>query len=289
MESELVCNFAKCRKSLGNFGWITSCSHVFCDEHGNQEFNKSCNKRCPACKSDVNGKYNIVRADLQPSEEYKSMALAGQRPEIVMEICSRAIALWMYQSSQEQLYHEYSARQAKEKACDLEQYYEKQVVDTKTELNVIQMQLNGLRKDNEDLKKKMNNASDKLLERTRHCHKLQSQNDSLKRQAIKHGMFTEEGDVIQSQSLPNGQHSEFQFVFNHSMESNNPPPIQQQFLMQPFHSIPSPEGHSFSKLPSNAVSANNMHIEHVPRVLLPFGTPPLDGEITKKLGQRKVV
>ena len=284
MDSELVCNFAKCRKSLGSFGWITSCSHVFCDEHGNQEFNRSSNKRCPACKSDVNGKYNIVRADLQPCEEYKSMALAGQRPEVVMEICSRAIALWMYQASQEQLYHEHSARQAKEKACDLEQYYEKQVVDTKTELNVIQMQLNGLRKDNEDLKKKMNILSDKLLERTRHCHKLQSQNDSLKRHAIKPGMFTEESE---SQVAPNGQHSEFQFVFNHSSDSNNPP-IQQQFIMQPFRSIPSPDVHSLSRLHSNDLLANDMYQEQVPRLVLPFGTPPLDGEITKKLGQRKV-
>ena len=288
MDSELVCNFAKCRKSLGSFGWITSCSHVFCDEHGNQEFNRSSNKRCPACKSDVNGKYNIVRADLHPCEEYKSMALAGQRPEVVMEICSRSIALWMYQASQEKLYHEYSARQAKEKACDLEQYYEKQVVDTKTELNVIQMQLNGMRKDNDDLKKKLNNVSDKLLERTRHCQKLQSQNDSLKRQAIKPGMFREECEVMQTQPTLNGQHSEFQFVFNHSSDSNNPP-IQQQFIMQPFRSISSPEGHSISSLPSNALSANDMHLEHVSRVVLPFGTPPLDGEITKKLGQRKVI
>ena len=284
MDSELVCNFAKCRKPLGSYGWVTSCSHVFCDEHGNQEFNRSSNKRCPACKSDVNGKYNIVRADLQPCEEYKSMALAGQRPEVVMEICSRAIALWMYQASQEKLYHEYSARQAKEKACDLEQYYEKQNVDTKTELNVVQMQLNGLRKDNEELKKKVNTVSDKLMERTRHCHKLQSMNDSLKRQAIKPGMFTEEGELVPTQPA-SGQHSEFQFVFNHANEQN---PVPQHFTLHPFRSLgSSPEGHSLSTLHENALRKGPP--EPIPRVVIPFGTPPLDGEITKKLGQRKLV
>eukprot|EP00800_Vazella_pourtalesii_P001949 TRINITY_DN11804_c0_g1_i1.p1 TRINITY_DN11804_c0_g1~~TRINITY_DN11804_c0_g1_i1.p1 ORF type:complete len:281 (-),score=50.12 TRINITY_DN11804_c0_g1_i1:63-905(-) len=280
MESELVCNFAKCRKSLGSFGWITSCSHVFCDEHGNLEFNRSSNKRCPACKTDVNGKYNIVRADLHPTEEYKSMALAGQRPEVVMEICSRAVALWMYQSTQEKLYHEYSARQAKEKACDLEQYYEKQIVDTKTELNVVQMQLNGSKKDNEELKKKLSIVSDKLMERTRHCHKLQSNNDSLKRQAIKPGLFSEDDVMVPPLNSGNGQHSDFQFVFNHSSDSY--PPTQQQFIMQPFRPTVSPE-HSLSSL------ANNAQPEHVPRVMMPFGTPPLDGEITKKLGQRKIL
>ncbi|KAI6659946.1 E3 ubiquitin-protein ligase CCNB1IP1-like [Oopsacas minuta] len=283
MESDLVCNFAKCRQTLGSFGWITSCSHVFCDEHGNHEFNRSANKRCPACKSDMNGKFNIVRADLHPSEEYKSMALAGQRPEVVMEICSRAIALWMYQSTQEKLYHEYSARQAKEKACDLEQYYEKQIVDTKTELNVIQMQLNGLRKDNEELKKNFNLVSDKLQERTRHCHKLQSQNDSLKRQAIKPGIFIEDDVTPPSQAAMTGQPSDFHFVFDHSADSH---PIQQQFDMQPFRPI-SPH-HPLSTLHSNTLAPHDANLENVPRVIMPFGTPPLDGEITKKLGRRKL-
>lgn len=61
----------------------------------------------------LTGQFDIVKAELKPSEEYKSvsfdfidtylsiripqMILAGQRPEIIMEVCSRAMSFWTYQ------------------------------------------------------------------------------------------------------------------------------------------------------------------------------------------------
>ncbi|XP_077865951.1 E3 ubiquitin-protein ligase CCNB1IP1-like, partial [Saccoglossus kowalevskii] len=92
---DLVCNFKKCRKRLSAFAWVTSCSHIFCDEDGSREFNKTYS--CPACETSLSGKFDIVRIDLNPIEQYKSMVLAGQRPEVVMEIASRALAFWSYQ------------------------------------------------------------------------------------------------------------------------------------------------------------------------------------------------
>jgi E3 ubiquitin-protein ligase CCNP1IP1 len=90
-DDSLVCNFKKCRKRLNTFAWATSCSRngqsqstamcdhtcifiiidVFCDEDGTREFNKTC--KCPACDTELPGKYDIVRVDLQPSEDYKSV------------------------------------------------------------------------------------------------------------------------------------------------------------------------------------------------------------------------
>ena len=46
---------------------------MFCDEDGEREFTKSA--VCPACESELPGKLDIVRVDLQPSEEYKSVGL----------------------------------------------------------------------------------------------------------------------------------------------------------------------------------------------------------------------
>ena len=45
---------------------------VFCDEDGGKLF--SSRTVCPACDTDLPGKYDIVRVDLQPSEEYKSVS-----------------------------------------------------------------------------------------------------------------------------------------------------------------------------------------------------------------------
>ena len=50
---------------------LDSFQDVFCDEDGEREFTKSA--VCPACESELPGKLDIVRVDLQPSEEYKSV------------------------------------------------------------------------------------------------------------------------------------------------------------------------------------------------------------------------
>lgn len=92
----LLCNFPKCRIKLGGFAWVTACSHVFCDQHGSGEFSRS-PAICPACSSALSGKLDIVRTELSPSEDYKAMVLAGLRPDIVLDISSRALAFWTYQ------------------------------------------------------------------------------------------------------------------------------------------------------------------------------------------------
>lgn len=94
----LLCNYRKCRIKLSGYAWVTACSHIFCDQHGSGEFSRS-PAICPACNSTLSGKLDIVRTELSPSEEYKAMVLAGLRPEIVLDISSRALAFWTYQVS----------------------------------------------------------------------------------------------------------------------------------------------------------------------------------------------
>uniref|UniRef100_A0A3Q3M8Q0 RING-type domain-containing protein n=1 Tax=Mastacembelus armatus TaxID=205130 RepID=A0A3Q3M8Q0_9TELE len=102
-DDTLLCNFTKCRTKLSGFAWVTACSHVFCDQHGSGEFSRS-PAICPACSSALSGKLDIVRTELSPSEEYKAMVLAGLRPDIVLDICTRALAFWSYQVKYFSLY-----------------------------------------------------------------------------------------------------------------------------------------------------------------------------------------
>lgn len=95
-DNTLLCNFPKCRSKLSGFAWVTACSHVFCDQHGSGEFSRS-PATCPACSSALSGKLDIVRTELSPSEDYKAMVLAGLRPDIVLDISTRALAFWSYQ------------------------------------------------------------------------------------------------------------------------------------------------------------------------------------------------
>lgn len=102
-DDTLLCNFPKCRTKLNGFAWVTACSHVFCDQHGSGEFSRS-PAICPACSSALSGKLDIVRTELSPSEDYKAMVLAGLRPDIVLDISTRALALWSYQVKYLSLY-----------------------------------------------------------------------------------------------------------------------------------------------------------------------------------------
>ncbi|XP_050413464.1 E3 ubiquitin-protein ligase CCNB1IP1-like [Patella vulgata] len=178
----LICNFPKCRKELEAFAWVTSCSHIFCDDDGSRQFSKAF--KCPACDTIVSGRFDIIRVDLKPSEQYKSMVLAGLKPETVMEICTRSLSFWTYQTQQEKSYQEYVSSKAKERAIQLEQYYEQIVTRTHAELNTLKSQIGTAKKELEVAKKKYNEVTEKLQEKSRQNQKLQSLYDALRRRCI---------------------------------------------------------------------------------------------------------
>ncbi|KAH3796480.1 E3 ubiquitin-protein ligase CCNB1IP1-like [Dreissena polymorpha] len=194
---DLICNFKKCRKRLTDIAYVTACSHVFCDEDGTREFNRA--KNCPACKTNLDKKFEIVRNNLQPSEQYKSMILAGLKPDMINEIASRALAFWMYQSHQEKTYHEFQSNKERERASQLEQYYEQLVSRTNSELTSLKSQIENTKKENGETKKKYSEVSDKLMEKNRQHQKLQSMYDSLRRKYISISSF----ETVGVQKTPN--------------------------------------------------------------------------------------
>ncbi|KAI0222946.1 E3 ubiquitin-protein ligase CCNB1IP1 [Lamellibrachia satsuma] len=192
MDCDLVCNFRKCRKRLNTNAWVTSCSHIFCDDDGSREFNKS--YTCPACETSLSGTYDIIRIDLQQSEKYKTMVLAGQKPETVIEIASRALAFWTYQIHQERTYQEFVMTKGKERNIQMEQYYEQILARTTAELTTLKTQLATTKKELESVKKKFTEASEQIQEKGRQYHKLQMLYDALRRKCITPSTF-DIGDI----------------------------------------------------------------------------------------------
>lgn len=72
-EINLICNYKKCRVVLNNFAWITSCSHIFCDNDGSRTFNRE--KKCPSCNEVLNRQSDIVKINLNPNEAFKSVCI----------------------------------------------------------------------------------------------------------------------------------------------------------------------------------------------------------------------
>ncbi|GFX29487.1 e3 ubiquitin-protein ligase CCNB1IP1 [Trichonephila clavipes] len=144
---------------------------------------------CPACDTALSGKYDIVKVDLNPNEQYKSMVLAGQRPEVIFEICSRAISFWTYQVHQEIMFQEYVSTKVKERSYQLEKYYENIFQKTRNELDNVRQQLEGTRNELEASKKKTAELSEKLKERIRQHEKLQYLYEALRRKFISPSFF----------------------------------------------------------------------------------------------------
>ncbi|PWA28903.1 hypothetical protein CCH79_00012902 [Gambusia affinis] len=178
-DDTLLCNYPKCRAKLSGFAWVTSCSHVFCDQHGSGEFSRS-PAICPACSTALSGKLDIVRTELSPTEEYKAMVLAGLRPDIVLDISSRALAFWSYQVHQERMYQEYSLSRADTQLKQMEKVLNQQNQSRELELTAMRGEIASLKKVMEEYKRKYSEVSERLMERNRQYQKLQGLYDSLR-------------------------------------------------------------------------------------------------------------
>ncbi|XP_064359393.1 E3 ubiquitin-protein ligase CCNB1IP1 [Dromaius novaehollandiae] len=178
-EDLLLCNYRKCRAKLGGYAWVTACSHVFCDPHGSGEFSRS-PAICPACGSALAGKLDIVRTELSPSEEYKAMVLAGLRPEVVLDISSRALAFWSYQVQQERLYQEYAFGQAEGRLRQAERACAQRLQGKEAEAAALRSEVAALKRLLEEYQGKFSALSERLLERNRQYQRLQGLYDGLR-------------------------------------------------------------------------------------------------------------
>ncbi|XP_075543314.1 uncharacterized protein LOC142577745 [Dermacentor variabilis] len=153
MANALTCNLAKCRKKLTTVAWVTSCSHVFCEEDASREL--AARPVCPACGVQLPGKFDLVRVDVDPPEHFRTMVLAGYSPEIIMDACSRALAFWSYQMAQQGSCLETSLERSRQRAAQLEQAVERTTRECralKEHLQVAERENAKLRQYSEDLR-----------------------------------------------------------------------------------------------------------------------------------------
>lgn len=68
----LICNFKHCRKTLLETAYMTSCSHLFCNEHVLNITTKQ-ELKCPVCNNIFESNRDIIRVNLNPDEVTKSV------------------------------------------------------------------------------------------------------------------------------------------------------------------------------------------------------------------------
>ncbi|KAH6856501.1 hypothetical protein B0I37DRAFT_367600 [Chaetomium sp. MPI-CAGE-AT-0009] len=97
MEQNLNCNVQECGAQLTGQAVVTVCSHVICPRCANNHgFAGQAPYTCPICSQPLSAS-EVCEQLLQPSEEWKSVALSGLGPTVVMECAGRALSFWSYQ------------------------------------------------------------------------------------------------------------------------------------------------------------------------------------------------
>ncbi|XP_059470376.1 E3 ubiquitin-protein ligase CCNB1IP1-like [Neocloeon triangulifer] len=173
-DSDLICNSKSCLKPLKKTAWVTSCSHVFCQEDGIKELRNSPNAKCPVCGTPLNHSSDIVKADLNPSEHFKSMVLTGLSPEIVMDIVNRSFSFWTYQNNLTKKYQESVIKSYKEKLSKLESSYEILVAKIQQEVCLLKKKVEELEREKMNLLNKLEESAQKMAEKNRENQKLHS-------------------------------------------------------------------------------------------------------------------
>lgn len=186
MSLEMMCNFRKCRKSLSNHAWVTTCSHAFCIEHGKREFKRNPENTltCPACGSELRDKFDVIQADLHPSETFKSIVLAGMKPDTIMDIAMRAMSFWSYQVEQETMYQETLANHTREKLQCMEEIHTLNLQKLKAELETCKRKIVSMQAEHNKKRKQADELTANLEEKSRKIQKLTFQLEAQKRKGI---------------------------------------------------------------------------------------------------------
>ncbi|CAG8800439.1 28471_t:CDS:2, partial [Dentiscutata erythropus] len=103
--------------------------------------------------------------------------LSGLRPDIIVEICSRALSFWTYQTTQEACFQEMMYKSLEDKYTQLEKQVQSLMREAQSEVTTLQ-------KDMELEKRKTHDLAEQLQEKGRQFSKLQLMYDKLKRRSL---------------------------------------------------------------------------------------------------------
>ena len=142
------CNLKHCNKCLDSgYAWVTSCSHIFCNEDGEKLFQDVL--ICPICMKELDSKSELVRIQLKPTEHYRNMILCGQRPEVILDICNKGLSFWFAQIKQQNDYMKHIVEKEREKRLNSENCESNSLFLIKQ----MQSKQDELKRENEMLKK----------------------------------------------------------------------------------------------------------------------------------------
>ncbi|KAK7061480.1 E3 ubiquitin-protein ligase CCNB1IP1 [Favolaschia claudopus] len=174
MDTDLKCNRLTCRRPLNDKAVVVR-SHIFCVDCANELFNAA--RLCP-------GVDDVVVCSLHPSNDYKTSVLSGLTPLIILEICSRAISFWQYQTHQENSFQQAVVRNVNDKNAQLQKQLENVIREANSEINLLSNKNAELERDLELERRKVRDLQEAAREQDKEYQKLKAQHEKIKRKTL---------------------------------------------------------------------------------------------------------
>ncbi|XP_022907887.1 E3 ubiquitin-protein ligase CCNB1IP1-like [Onthophagus taurus] len=171
-EIPMRCNLQSCRVLLEKKGLVTSCSHIFCQQHAQISVKAG---KCLACSTVFNNSYDYNMTDMQPTDQYKAMIITGLNPEQILDITGRSISFYTYQLSNECRLKDDLLKQSKIEMENIKANF-------KADLDKMHRLSNDMKKELDEKSAEVQKYKDQLMQNNRLLKKLQMELYSCKRQ-----------------------------------------------------------------------------------------------------------
>ncbi|XP_062087277.1 E3 ubiquitin-protein ligase CCNB1IP1 homolog isoform X6 [Humulus lupulus] len=178
-----------CWRELEGRAISTTCGHVLCTEDASKILSND--GACPICDQ-VLSKSLMKPVDVNPTDEWINMALAGLNPQILMKATYKSIMFYVGQRDLEMQYKmNRLVAQCKQKCEAMHEKFTEKLEQVHTAYQKMAKRCQMLEQENESLSKDKQELQDKFAEKSRQKRKLdelydqlRSEYESMKRSAI---------------------------------------------------------------------------------------------------------
>ncbi|KAK1850532.1 E3 ubiquitin-protein ligase CCNB1IP1 [Colletotrichum chrysophilum] len=208
MEHPLRCNVRECRREVGQQALVTTCSHIFCVEcaarHGLSGPVSDRQRKCPACRTGLQGPDDAVLANLNLNEDYKTSVLSGLSPTVIMECTGRALSFWAYQTSQEDVFQRQTVKKMTAQLKTMERKHQSAISEVIEEKETLQERFQAQILDYSDLRRKYEELGKLYKDKCRRLNQVQDLYDKVKQRVEMGQVEAAASDAVDFQLLGPG-------------------------------------------------------------------------------------
>jgi E3 ubiquitin-protein ligase CCNP1IP1 len=186
----LKCNL--CWAEVKDTIFVTACHHCFCETDARQSFSQT--TECPACERTLTRK-DIKEVHLDPTEEFKTIALCGLSPEIVIEICQSSIQFWVTQQKLQVSYERHMRKKAEYKHQQTDKECNDKLVEVESKVKLLNNNTKTMEENQENFQREYKELQEKYQSTTREKVKLSELYNQLKR---KHDRLLQESLIVRA-------------------------------------------------------------------------------------------